>query len=291
MARSQMRSFGVSERVGHHSNKFYNRKLYDKMHKPLKYNLTENILPKSHLNKIYVHSSESMSEIPDNSIHLIVTSPPYNVGKDYDEDLTMNEYRDMLYRVWQESYRVLVDGGRICINIANIGRKPYIPFNTMITSDMLNIGFLMRGEVIWNKSASAGTSCAWGSWMSPSNPVLRDVHEYIMIYCKGDFMRKKPDRDSEKRSTINREDFLEWTKSIWNFPSESAKKIGHPAPYPIELPTRFINLYTFSKDIVLDPFIGSGTTALAAQQTGRYWIGYEISQKYVDLTYQRLRQE
>lgn len=187
-----------------------------------------------------------------------------------------------------ETYRVLVPGGRACINIANVGRKPYIPLNYMIGIDAADIGFRMRGEIIWNKSASAGTSCAWGSWRSAANPVLRDVHEYIMIFCKGDFSR----RDAAGReATIGRDEFLEFTKSIWTMPTESARKARHPAPFPVELPRRLIQLYTFRDDVVLDPFMGSGTTAVAAAMSKRKWVGYEISKDYIDIVHHRVREE
>ncbi|AMW33244.2 site-specific DNA-methyltransferase [Fervidobacterium islandicum] len=226
-----------------------------------------------------------MEELPDNSIHLMVTSPPYNVGKEYDEDLTLNEYRDFLKRVWREVYRVLVPGGRACINLANLGRKPYIPLHVYVIEDMLEVGFLMRGEVVWNKGATASSSTAWGSWMSASNPSLRDVHEYILIFSKGTFTRKNP---KGRKSTISKEEFLEFTKSIWTFPAESAKKIGHPAPFPVELPYRCIQLYTFEGEVVLDPFMGSGQTAIAALMTGRNYVGYEINEEYLNLANRRI---
>lgn len=216
----------------------------------------------------------------------MVTSPPYNVGKDYEADLSLTEYLSMLHNVLLETYRVLVPGGRACINVANIGRKPYLPLNSMITSDMIDIGFQMRGEIIWNKSASAGSSCAWGSWKSPSNPVLRDTHEYIMIFCKGNFKR---DCYNGGAATIKRDEFLTFTKSVWEFPAESAKRVNHPAPFPFELPYRLIQLYTYTDDIVLDPFMGSGTTALAAKSSDRKWLGCEISQEYIDMANDRIK--
>ena len=285
MAKNQMRAFGVNSRVGYNSDGFYKRNVYAPTKRGQKQSSVENIVPEDNLNEIFAHSSETMEELPDNSVHLMITSPPYNVGKEYDNDLTLNDYRAMLKGVWKETYRVLVEGGRACINVANIGRKPYLPLNAFITTDMLELGFLMRGEIIWNKAASAGSSCAWGSWRSASNPVLRDVHEYILVFCKTEFKR------TGTESTISRDDFLECTKSIWKIPAESAKKVGHPAPFPVELPERLIRLYSFKGDIVLDPFIGSGTTAVAAKQTGRKWVGYDISQEYVDLAAGRLSQE
>ncbi|HZE21450.1 MAG TPA: site-specific DNA-methyltransferase, partial [Desulfobaccales bacterium] len=240
-----------------------------------------------HLNQIFCKSSEVMSELPDNSVHLMVTSPPYNVGKEYDRDITLEEYLEFLGRVWREVYRVLVPGGRACVNVANLGRKPYIPIHSYIVRDMIEIGFLMRGEVIWDKGASASASTAWGSWRSPANPILRDVHEYILIFSKAGFSRKNP---AKRRSTISREEFLELTRSVWTFPAVSARSVGHPAPFPVELPHRLIQLYTYQGDIVLDPFMGSGSTAIAALQGNRPYLGYEIEPQYVRLAEKRIRQ-
>ena len=241
------------------------------------------------MNQIYNHTSEDMHELPDESVHLVVTSPPYNVGKEYEENLTSGQYHQLLNNVWFECYRVLVDGGRVCINIANTGRSPYIPISSWIVQNMILTGYLMRGEIIWDKGASVGASTAWGSWRSPSNPSLRDVHEYILVFCKGEFRLPKPSKDSE--ATIERDDFLEWTKSIWSFPTASAKRIGHPAPFPVELPARCIQLYSYSDSVVLDPFMGSGTTAVAAKQLGRQWVGYETSQEYCELARSRINEK
>ena len=145
----------------------------------------------------------------------------------------------------------------------------------------------MRGEIIWDKSASAGTSCAWGSWKSASNPVLRDIHEYILVFSKGRYNRPS----KNKTSTISNDEFLEFTKSIWTFPSESAKRVNHPAPFPVELPRRLIQLYTYAGDIVLDPFIGSGTTAVASVKSGRRYVGYDTSPEYVEIAETRLAQD
>lgn len=245
----------------------------------------ENPIPEDVLDRIFCKSSERMEELPDNSVHLMVTSPPYNVGKEYDRDLSLEEYLSFLRRVWNEVLRVLVPGGRACINIASLGRRPYIPLHAFIINDMLELGFLMRGEIVWNKGVSVGTSTAWGSWCSPSNPVLRDVHEYILVFSKGTFRRENPDK---RKSTIERNEFLEFTKSVWMFPTVSAKKVGHPAPFPVELPYRLIQLYTFARDVVLDPFMGSGQTAIAAVRTGRHYVGYDTEPKYVRLAERRI---
>jgi site-specific DNA-methyltransferase (adenine-specific) len=226
-----------------------------------------------------------MEELPDHCTSLMVTSPPYNASKEYDQDLNLGEYLEMLRGVWKETYRVLVNGGRACINIANLGRKPYIPIHAYIIESMLEIGFRMRGEIVWDKGSSASVSTAWGSWRSASNPVLRDVHEYILVFSKGSFRRSGVGRES----SIARDDFLEWTKSVWRFPAVSARHVGHPAPFPEELPRRLIELYTFREDVVLDPFMGSGTTALATRKAGRHYVGYEIDPDYVDLAARRLQ--
>ena len=173
-----------------------------------------------------------------------------------------------------------------CINVANLGRKPYLSLSSLVTQIMIEIGFLMRGEIIWDKGAGAGVSMAWGSWCSPSNPVLRDTHEYILVFSKGNYKRPCA---TDKASTIDKESFMEWTKSVWHFSPVSAKKIGHPAPFPTELPRRLIDLYTYLGDVVLDPFMGAGTTAYVAQTLHRTFVGYEIKSSYVDLAEQRLR--
>ena len=217
----------------------------------------------------------------------VITSPPYNVGKVYDEDLNLDEYRSFLSKVMTEIYRVLVPGGRFCLNLANLGRKPYIPLESYITQDLLSKGFLMRGQIIWDKASSSSGSTAWGSWISATNPTLRDIHEYILVFSKNNFSRPKV---SGRESTISKSDFLELTKSIWRFPTESASKIGHPAPFPVELARRCIQLYTYSNEIILDPFMGSGTTAVASILSNRQYLGYETNQEYVDLSLNRLSQ-
>jgi site-specific DNA-methyltransferase (adenine-specific) len=228
-----------------------------------------------------------MTDLPDCSVHIVVTSPPYNVGKEYDEDLTLDDYREFLRSVMSEVYRVLVAGGRVCVNLANLGRRPYLPLHAFFIQDMLELKFLMRGEIIWNKASSASPSTAWGSWCSPANPALRDTHEYILIFSKQTFSRPNP---FQRKPTISREEFLEFTKSVWQFPAESARKVKHPAPFPVELPYRLIQLYTFEGEVVLDPFIGSGTTAIAAIKTRRVFVGYEINPDYVSIADERIKE-
>jgi modification methylase len=282
--RTESSAFGTAGRINHDATRFYTSRLYEGIPGEQEVQTKENLIPPEHLDCLYCKSSQSMAELPDNSVHLMVTSPPYNASKDYDQDLSLEEYLDLLARVWGETYRVLVPGGRACVNVANLGRKPYIPLHKHIIDQMHAVGFLMRGEIIWNKAASASPSTAWGSWMSAANPVLRDVHEYILVFSKGTFRRKR----KKKENTISREEFLEWTKSVWTFPAVSARKIGHPAPFPEELPHRLIQLYTFKGDVVLDPFAGSGTTCLAALKDERHFAGYEINPDYLALAQKRL---
>lgn len=277
--------FGSPGRISHNSMPYYLSRLYSDLPKEEKINDIENPVPAHYLDLIFNKSSELMEEIPENSIHLMVTSPPYNVGKEYDENLTLKEYRNFLKKVWQDTYRVLVPGGRACINIANLGRKPYIPLHALIIEDISKAGFLMRGEIIWNKASRGGVSTAWGSWLSAANPTLRDIHEYILVFSKGQFSRKN---FCQRNSTISREEFLDFTKSVWTFSPERAKKVGHPAPFPVELPYRLIQLYTFEGEIILDPFMGSGQSAIAAIKTKRHYIGYEINEEYVKLAESRI---
>lgn len=283
--RSSTSSFGSPGRSSHDATAFYSSRLYPQSGREPDVEYDEIPLPPQLLDRIICESCENLIQIPDHSIHLMVTSPPYNVGKEYDQDFTLHEYLDFLRSVWTQVFRVLVPGGRACLNIANLGRKPYIPLHAYILLDMLDAGFSMRGEIIWNKSASGGISTAWGSWMSAVNPTLRDNHEYIMVFSKGSNKRQNP---QSRRSTITKEEFLEFSRSVWTFPTVSAKRIGHPAPFPIELPLRLIKLYTFEEEVILDPFMGSGQVAIAALQSNRHFLGFEINQDYVKLAESRI---
>ncbi len=267
------------------------------------------------LDVIYNADSRAMEELSDNSVQLVVTSPPYNVGKKYNyyEDREpLDRYLDFLMMVWRECLRVLVPGGRLAINVANTGRNPYIPLHAFIIQQCLDLGLLMRGEILWDKSATAGTSTAWGSFARASNPTLRDTHEYIMVFSKASMRLEKPYTRGDHTGISNQE-FVDWTRSIWHkngtakkairdtarsiwrFGTQSkkvqqkTKGITHPAPFPLDLPLRLILLYTNVGDIVLDPFMGSGSTAIAARLTRRHYIGYEISPEYIELSNERIR--
>lgn len=233
--------------------------------------------------RIYCQSSEEMTQVPDSSVAVAFTSPPYNVGKIYDDDLDLREYLQLIARVGAEVYRTLVPGGRYVVNIANLGRKPYIPLHAYFYAAHMEVGFMPAGEIIWRKGKGMSSSCAWGSWRSAKAPRLRDVHEYLLVFVKEDFSR--PDKGV---STISDKEFMAATLSVWEIQPESAKKVGHPAPFPVPLAERVVQLFSYEGDVVLDPFCGSGTTCIAALKTGRRYVGYDISSEYCDLARERL---
>jgi modification methylase len=165
-------SFGVSRREAHDSSPFYDRALR-------KVDTVKGRIPSQQVvpSALYGHSAEAMSELPDDSVALMVTSPPYHVGKEYDSDLSFDQYLELLRAVFQETYRVLEPGGRAVVNVANLGRRPYVSLSDHVAAIMEDLKFLPRGEVIWLKGRGASGSCAWGSWRSASNPTFRDLHE------------------------------------------------------------------------------------------------------------------
>lgn len=235
--------------------------------------------------RVYCHTSTDMHSIPTASVGLAFTSPPYNVGKDYDDDLGMSEYLGLIESVGSEVFRVLKPGGRYVVNIANLGRRPYIPLHSRFYEIHDKLGFTTMGEIIWQKGKGASGSCAWGSWMSAKAPSLRDIHEYLLVFTKDGF--KRPDKGV---SDITREEFMQATLSIWQIPPESAKRVGHPAPFPVELAERVVRLYSYVGDVVLDPFAGSGTTCVAALKNRRHYVGYDISDQYCEIAQHRLEQ-
>jgi len=289
MAKTKTSSFGAGKRESHDASLFYDRNLYkhlfSKVESPKKLLQIEIPQARKWANKIYCESSENMKSIPDNAIALAFTSPPYNVGKDYDDDMGLQQYFDLLLNVAKEVYRVLRPGGRYVVNIANLGRKPYIPMNSFLYQIHMQAGFLPMGEIIWQKAKGANGSCAWGSWKSAKAPRLRDLHEYLLVFTKLAYAR--PDRGE---SDISRDEFMESTLSVWNVPPESAKRVGHPAPFPVELAERVIRLYSYVNDIILDPFVGSGSTCIAALKNKRGYVGYDISKKYCAIARKRINQ-
>jgi site-specific DNA-methyltransferase (adenine-specific) len=275
-------SFGVSKRENHDATRFYARNVYDE-YSSYEPRLPEVPDPEDWANALMC-SDAAHIDIPRESIALTFTSPPYNVGKEYEEDMTKDEYAEFLYNIGLELYDVTIPGGRFVFNTANIGRKPYIPLTKLAYEIFADtIGFLPAGEIIWVKGKGASGSCAWGSWNSAKAPRLRDLHEYLLVFCKENYSRY-----DKGTSTMEKEEFMESTLSTWYIAPESAKKVGHPAPFPLELAKKVINLFSYKGDVILDPFVGSGTTCIAAKQLERYYVGVDYTQEYIDLAQKRI---
>jgi DNA modification methylase len=292
-------NFGVSAREGHDATPFY-----DRFRAPAISN-DETVRPATPVTNPFNHGdARHMDAIEDGSVALVVTSPPYFAGKVYEEELTREgvpssylEYLELLGNVFEECVRKLEPGGRIAVNVANLGRKPY----RSLSADVIRIlehelGLLLRGELIWQKGEGASGSCAWGSFRSASNPVLRDISERVIIASKGRFDRARTvkQRAAEglpHESTLMTEDFMALTLDIWSIPPESARRVGHPAPFPVELPEQLIRLYTYKDDLVLDPFMGSGSALVAAARLGRRYAGYDLDESYVEIARRRVEEE
>jgi DNA modification methylase len=297
--RTATSNFGVGKRESHIADAFYAR-----FEAP---ELSADEHVQAHgpvLESCICGDARHMDQLADDSVALIVTSPPYFAGKQYEEELDREgvpgsylEYLQLLRDVFAECKRVLEPGGRIAVNVANLGRKPYrsLAADVMaILQDDLHL--LPRGEIIWQKGEGASGSCAWGSFRSPTNPVLRDVTERVIVASKGRFGRAQTPKERRAaglpyESTVTADDFMALTLDVWDIPPESATRVRHPAPFPVELPQRLIELYTFAGDLVVDPFLGSGSTVVAAQRTGRHGIGYDLDPDYVALAQARLLEE
>ncbi len=286
MAKTTTSSFGTTRHESHDSSAFYDRKLYGENVSEENNLAASDVVipdPSGWSDRVYCASSTHMDDVPDNAVALAFTSPPYNVGKDYDDNLSMDAYLQLIRDVASEVYRTLRPGGRYVVNVANLGRKPYIPLHALFYQLHTEVGFLPMGEIIWRKSAGANGSCAWGSWMSAKSPRLRDVHEYLLVFAKQLYSR--PDKGV---SDVERDEFMASTLSVWDIRAEYAKRVGHPAPFPVELAKRVIHLYSYVDDVVLDPFVGSGTTCVAALQTKRHYVGYEVDADYCALAQKRI---
>ena len=281
-------SFGVSRRENHDASSFYAR------FAPPALSDDKEIASPSALDTIYCGDSRNMSEIADNSVALMVTSPPYFAGKEYEEALgeghvpaSYLDYLEMLEGVFAECARTLEPGGRIAVNVANLGRKPYRSLAADVVAILQDrLRLLLRGEIVWVKGRGSTGSCAWGSFQLPGNPVLRDLSERVIIASKGRFSRTLTPKQREKLglphdASLTRDEFMEATTDVWELPPERATQVNHPAPFPVALPERLINLYTYRDDLVLDPFMGSGTTAVAALRTGRHFVGYDTDPEYI----------
>jgi site-specific DNA-methyltransferase (adenine-specific) len=291
-------NFGVSRRENHDASDFYARFTAPELSDD------QTVNPCTAADSVFCGDARDMHQVPDNSVALVVTSPPYFAGKAYETDLeaghipsTYLEYLTMLRDVFAECLRVLEPGGRMCVNVANLGRKPYRSLAGDVTTILQDeLAMLLRGEVVWVKAKGAAGSCAFGSYMKASNPVLRDLSERVVIASKGRFGRAIPVKARAARglpheSTISKEEFLASALDIWEIRPESARRVKHPAPFPLELPERLIRFYTYRDDVVLDPFLGSGSTAVAAARNDRRYVGYDTDPAYVEIARGRLATE
>jgi site-specific DNA-methyltransferase (adenine-specific) len=294
--RTSTSNFGVGSRENHDSTAFYHR------FRPPELSADDAVVAPLPVDEPFVCAdARHMNAVADGSVALVVTSPPYFAGKQYEEELERDgipssylEYLELLTDVFAESVRKLEPGGRLAVNVANLGRKPY----RSLSADVIRIlehdlGLLLRGELIWQKGEGASGSCAWGSFRSAANPVLRDITERVVVASKGRFDRARNVKQRAAAglphtSTVGTEDFMALTLDVWSIPSESARRVGHPAPFPVELPEQLIRLYTFENDLVLDPFMGSGSALVAAARTGRRYVGYDLDPSYVEIARRRV---
>jgi modification methylase len=292
---TRTRTFGAGNRESHDASDFYARFTAPMLSQD------KTVNPCAAADQLLCGDARDMRAVDDNSVALVVTSPPYFAGKAYETELgeghipaTYLEYLTMLRDVFAECLRVLEPGGRMCVNVANLGRKPYRSLAGDVTTILQDeLAMLLRGEVVWVKAKGAAGSCAFGSYMKASNPVLRDLTERVVIASKGRFDRAIPAKQRAAQglpheSTITKEEFLASTLDVWEIRPERARRVGHPAPFPVELPERFIRLYTYAGDVVLDPFLGSGSTAVAAVRNGRHYVGYDTDPEYVAIARSRV---
>jgi site-specific DNA-methyltransferase (adenine-specific) len=289
-------AFGAGGREAHDATPFYRR-----FHAPVLSDDETVLAPTAVPEPFVCGDARRMDQVADNSVALVVTSPPYFAGKQYELEVerdgipsTFLEYLDLLRAVFAECVRKLEPGGRMAVNVANLGRRPY----RSLSADVIRIlgddlGLLLRGELIWRKAEGATGSCAWGSYRRAANPVLRDLTERVIVASKGRFDRaRSPRRRAAEglphESTVTGDEFLASTLDVWSLPPESATRVGHPAPFPVELPERLIQLYTYRRDLVLDPFMGSGSTLVAAARSDRRYVGYDLDPGYVALARRRV---
>lgn len=256
---------------------------------------------------LYHADSRDLSFVKDNSVHLILTSPPYFNLKEYRKGRNqlgiINDYQqflDELEKVWRECYRVLVPGGRIvcvvgdvCLSRRAYGRHVVMPLHSDIVVSCRKIGFDNLNPILWHKISNASfeantNSSILGKPFEP-NAIIKNDIEYILMERKPGGYRK-PTTNQREESRIEKEDFLQWFSQIWELPGASTKN-GHPAPFPLELATRLVKMFSFVDDVVLDPFLGSGTTMLAAINTGRNSIGVETEEYYCQSSLRRLDSE
>ncbi len=231
--------------------------------------------------------------IEENSVDLIVTSPPYNVDMHYNsyrDDIPYEKYLEFTEKWLRKAYTLMKPDGRMCLNIPldkSRGRKEagFQSVYADVVSIAKKVGWKYFSTIIWNEG-NISRRTAWGSWLSASAPYVIAPVEVIVIFYKDRWQKIE-----KGESDITRDEFMEWTNGLWTFSGESKKKVGHPAPFPVELPKRCIKLFSFKGDTVLDPFLGSGTTLVACALYDRRGIGVEVDENYCRLAKERLIKE
>jgi modification methylase len=292
---TRTRTFGAGNRESHDASDFYAR------FTPPTISKDETVNACGAADQLICGDARDMRAVDENSIALVVTSPPYFAGKEYELALgeggipeSYLEYLGMLRDVFAECVRVLEPGGRIAVNVANLGRKPYRSLAGDVTTILQDeLGLLLRGEIVWRKAKGASGSCAFGSYLKASNPVMRDVTERVIVASKGRFNRAiEPKRRAAMglphESTISKDEFFAAALDLWEIRPESARRVKHPAPFPVELPERLIRFHTYVDDVVLDPFLGSGSTAVAAARNNRHYVGYDTDPAYIEIAQERI---
>ena len=241
---------------------------------------------------IFIYNDDilKIENIKEGSIDLIITSPPYNVDikyNSYDDKMTYEEYLNFTGKWLMKCYKLLKDDGRFCLNIPldkNKGGQQSVCAD--VTTIAKQIGFKYHSTIIWNEQ-NISRRTAWGSWLSASAPYVIAPVEVIVIFYKKYWKKNSGNRKSD----IAKKEFMEWTNGVWTFPGASKNRIGHPAPFPVELPRRCIKLFSFVGDTIFDPFLGSGSTLIACVETNRKGIGVEIDKNYCELAKKRLINE
>ena len=292
-------NFGVGRRESHDARPFYER-----FEAPVQSDDATVLAPVPVPEPFLCGDARHMDQVAEGSVALVVTSPPYFAGKQYEEELDREgvpgsylEYLELLRDVFAQCSAKLEPGGRMAVNVANLGRKPYRSLSADVMAILQDeLRLLPRGEIIWRKGEGASGSCAWGSFRSASNPVLRDVTERVLVVSKGRFDRARSVRDREAqglphRNSLTSDEFMAATLDVWEMLPERARRVEHPAPFPVELPERLIRLYTYEDDLILDPFMGSGSTLVAASRLERRYVGYDLDPAYVAIARARVAAE
>jgi len=295
----QIKNYGIKGKKRNYVDYNKERKVKDRKNKEIKRNqyhyaqgnsFTKKInkLPDEYINKIIKGDSENiLINIPNNSIDLIFTSPPYNFGLDYaqnQDDYYWEDYFIKLFKIFKECIRVVKYGGRIIVNIQPLF-SDYIPSHHIISNFFIKEKLIWKGEILWEKNNYNCKYTAWGSWKSPSSPYLKYTWEFIEIFCKGD-LKKDGNKDD---ITISADEFKKWVVAKWSIaPERDMKNYGHPAMFPEELVERILKLFSFKEDIILDPFNGAGTTTVVAKRLKRKYLGIDISAEYCKTAERRI---